>query len=207
MKAVNFPKIKTELSKFKYVILNKERESKNIFVQSRPEQWLFVLIPYIVGAKMSHNWHWLVFLFFTLPYNYFVYKLDDILENKYGKGDYEIISAPIYFIIPFIVGFGKVDLLIIVGLYLWMFGVNAVHSIGHKEIRLGWAYFLLPIIIFGAFLMSKLSFVSYTFFKATFVVGFSHLILLITDTWRDDYWIALFGLYVGVGLYEGLLYL
>ncbi|MCL5784380.1 MAG: hypothetical protein M1142_03440 [Patescibacteria group bacterium] len=199
--------MKINLEKFKYVLLNKEREGKNVLVQSRPEQWFFVLIPYVVGASISHNWNLLVFLFLTFPYNYFVYKLDDILENKYGKGDYEIISAPVYFIIPFILGFGKIDLLVISGLYLWMFGVNATHSIGHKEIRLSWAYFLLPIILLGAYLMSAISLVSFTFFKATFVVGFSHLVLLITKTWRDDYWIAVFGLYVGVGLYEGLLYL
>ena len=199
--------MKISLGKFKYVALNKERESNNIFVQSRPEQWFFVLIPYVVGAAISQNWHWLIFLFFTFPYNYFVYKFDDILENKYGKGDYEIISAPIYFIVPFIAGVGKIDVLIIVGLYLWMFGANAVHSIGHKEINLRWAYFLLPIILFGAYLMSKTSLFSYMFFKATLVVGFTHLMLLITNTWRDDYWIATFGLYVGLGLYEGLLYL
>jgi len=199
--------MKIDLSRFKYVALNKERESKNIFIQSRPEQWFFVLVPYLVGAAISRNWHWLVFLFFTFPYNYFVYRLDDILEEKFGKGDYEIISAPIYFIIPFIVGFGRINLLVIAGLYLWMFGVNATHSIGHKEVNLRWAYFLLPILIFGALLMLKASLVSYTFLKATLVVGFTHLALLVTNTWRDDYWIAVFGLYVGVGLHEALLYL
>ena len=166
-----------------------------------------VLIPYIIGAIMSFNFNWVVFLFFTFPYNWFVYKLDDLLENKYGKGDYEIFSAPAYFVFPFIVGYGKINLLMVVGLYVWMFGVNAVHSIGHKEINLRWAYFILPIALLGAYLMSASSLVSDIFFKATLVVGFSHLMLLLTKTWRDDYWIAVFGLYVGVGIFEGVMHL
>lgn len=199
--------MKSNLARFKYVVLNKQRERKNIFVQSRPEQWFFVVVPYLIGSSIAHNWNWLVFLFFTLPYNYLVYKLDDILENRYGKGDYEIISAPVYFIFPFIIGLGKIDFAMMTGLYLWMFGVNATHSIGHKEINLRWAYFLLPIIIVGAYMMSATSLVSDIFLKSTLVVGFTHLMLLLTNTWRDDYWIAVFGLYVGVGIYQGLLYL
>jgi hypothetical protein len=199
--------MKKNLEKFKYVRMNKERESINIFVQSRPEQWFFVLIPYVVGALISNNFSWPIFLFLSLPYNYFVYKFDDILENKYGKGDYEIITAPIYFVIPFIIGHGRIDWLAIAGIYLWMFGANAVHSIGHKEINLKWAYFLLPITVLGAYLITEASIFPYTFFLATLVVGFSHLILLITRTWRDDYWIAVFGLYVGVAIYPGLLLL
>lgn len=199
--------MKINLNKFKYVALNKERESRNVLIQSRPEQWFFVLIPYVVGTAISHNLNWAIFFLFTFPYNWVVYKLDDILENTYGKGDYEIISAPAYFVIPFIVGYGKFNLLMIVGLYIWMFGVNAVHSIGHKEINLNWAYFLLPAAILGAYLMSVSSLISPTFFYSTLVVGFSHLILLITKTWRDDYWLAVFGLYVGVGIYEGIMHL
>lgn len=186
----------------KYVKLNKAKET-NFLKTSRPEMWIFVLIPYFIGASISDNFNLMIFLLLTLPYNYFVYKFDDILEDKYGKGLYELITAPVYYIFPLILGLGGFNLTLILGFYFWMFGVNTVHAIGHKEIENKWGYIAFPVILIGAYLL-QIEFAVYAFLVATIVVSFSHVVLLATKVWRDDYWMVLFGFYVGVGIYEGV---
>lgn len=186
----------------KYVKLNKAKET-NFIKTSRPELWVFVLIPYFIGVSISNNFNLIAFLLLTLPYNYFVYKFDDILEDKYGKGLYELISAPIYYIFPFLIGCWCLNLTLIAGFYFWMFGVNVVHAIGHKEIKNVWGYYALPSILIGAYLL-QIEITAYAFFVATVVVTFTYICLLATKTWRDDYWMATFGFYVGVGIYEGV---
>ena len=186
----------------KYIKLNKARET-NFLKTSRPEMWVFVLIPYFIGVSISGNFNLLIFLLFTLPYNYFVYKFDDILEDRYGKGVYEIVTAPVYYIFPLLIGLGSINLMIIIGLYFWMFGVNCVHTIGHKEMENKWGYVALPAILIGAYIL-QIDFAVYTFLVATVVVSFTHVALLITKTWRDDYWMMMFGFYLGVGIYEGV---
>jgi len=165
--------------------------------------WVFVLIPYFIGASISDNFNLIIFLLLTLPYNYFVYKFDDILEDKYGKGLYEIITAPVYYIFPFILGFGGFNLTLVLGFYFWMFGVNCVHTIGHKEMENKWGYIALPAILIGSYIL-QIEYAAYIFFVATVVVSFTHIALLVTKTWRDDYWIMAFGFYIGVGIYEGI---
>lgn len=177
----------------------KNYKAKNIIEESRPEQWFFVIISYIVGAALKGSFNWLVFLLLTFPYNLFVYRLDDWLEDRLGKGNYEIISAPLYYIFPFMLGYGLPSIYLLVGLYFFYFSVNSVHSIGHKEINLKWAYVLLPLAIISAYILSDTIFPK-PFLYSFLVLGFSQLVLLLFKQWRDDYWIALFGCYVGVSL-------
>lgn len=173
---------------------------KNFLEESRPEQWFFVLVPYAIGAVISNNFNWIVFAFLTFPYNFLIYRFDGWLEDKYGKGNYEILSAPIFYIIPFILGYGIPPLYPLLGIYLLFFSVNAVHSIGHKEINLKWAYVILPMAMLGAYALVSTTSLPIYFFYSFLVVGFSHLMLLLLKVWRDDYWLALFGVYVGVTL-------
>ena len=177
----------------------RDYKTKNFLEDSRPEQWFFVIIPYIVGSSLSGNFSLPIFLFLTFPYNFFVYKFDGWLEDRYGKGDYEILSAPIFYTFPSILGYGLPSAYLFAGLFLFFFSVNAVHSIGHKEINLKWAYAILPLAMISAYILSNTIF-PLQFFTSFLVLGFSHFVLLMLKIWRDDYWLALFGGYVGVAL-------
>jgi hypothetical protein len=182
----------------------KNYQAYGLFQLSRVEQWFFVSASYAVGAIYYNNFNWWLFILLSFPYNLSVYWLDAKLEQKHGKGNYEILFAPFIYMLPLFLGTGilptlELNLKVLTGSYLTYFGMNTTHSIGHKEVKLYWAYPALFTVLAGSYLLSNLV-SNYVFFFSCLVLGFSHAVLLLTKNWRDDCWLALFGCYVGSAL-------
>lgn len=172
---------------------------KNAITLSRPSLYPLTLFCFLVFNYASKHWSMPYILmwgvFSTFPYNLAVYWFDEWLEEKYGKGLWEVYQAPLYFMPPMVIGYMQLSTMFI-GVYLFSLGWDMTHRVGHSEISFRHAL-TIPIKLFVSLLfLPKIQI--FILFVCTYIILICVTLMVdLKGLNKRDYWITNFG--VGYG--------
>lgn len=175
---------------------------KDILKVSRPNAWLLTIFPFLAFGLKSYSYLWVMIgvMFFSLPYNYIIYWIDEVTDNK-AKGLYEILLSPACYIFPLAVGMAFIDWWFLALFYVSSMSIDTLHRIHQKEISDKATYIVSGLFAIPPFLIrrTKIFWISplyqalYYILIIFFLIVFLSSVLFQRGVWdlderRDIYW-------------------